>query len=90
VRGQSQRRHDLAPKDFVLDELLAWRTNAGRVANLDPSIFCSDEVLQRISQVRPTNIEELSAIEGLGLSMAQRVGHRILVAIQRGIDQSEA
>jgi ribonuclease D len=90
VRDQSRRRHELAPRDFVFKELLAWRTNAGRVANLDPSIFCSDEVLQRISQVRPTNIEELAAVDGLGLPMAQSVGHRILAAIQRGIDQSES
>lgn len=90
VRDQSRRRHELAPRDFVFEELLAWRTNAGRVANLDPSIFCSDEVLQRISQVRPTNIEELAAVDGLGLPMAQRVGHRILAAIQQGIDQSKS
>ena len=90
VRDQSRRRHELAPRDFVFEELLAWRTNAGRVANLDPSIFCSDEVLQRISQVRPTSIEELAAVDGLGLPMAQRVGHRILAAIQRGIDQSKS
>ena len=66
-----------------------WRTNAGRVANLDPMIFCSDEVLRRIAQTRPTSIEELSAIEGFGQSMALRVGQRILTAVQRGIERTK-
>jgi superfamily II DNA helicase RecQ len=68
---------------------LQWRTNAGRVANLDPTIFCSDEILRRIAQARPTNIEELSTIEGFGQSMALRVGQRVLAAVQRGIEQTQ-
>jgi ribonuclease D len=73
----------------VYDELLMWRTNAGRVANLDPTIFCSDEVLRRIARAQPTNIEELSTIEGFGQSMALRVGQRVLAAVQRGIEQTQ-
>ena len=88
VRDQTLRRQELEPHDHVYDELLMWRTNAGRVANLDPTIFCSDEVLRRIAQARPTNVEELSAIEGFGQSMALRVGQRVLAAVQRGINQS--
>ena len=52
-------------------------------------IFCSDEVLRRIAQQRPTSIEELSAIEGFGQSMALRVGQRVLDAVQRGIKQAQ-
>ena len=89
VRDQTLRRQELEPHDHVYDELLLWRTNAGRVANLDPTIFCSDEVLRRISQARPKNVEELSAIEGFGQSMALRVGQRVLAAVQRGIDQTQ-
>ena len=88
VRDQTLRRQELEPHDFVYDELLLWRTNAGRVANLDPAIFCSDEVLRRIAQARPKNVEELSAIEGFGQSMALRVGQRVLSAVQRGIEQT--
>ena len=88
VRDQTLRRQELEPHDFVYDELLLWRTNAGRVANLDPTIFCSDEVLRRIAQARPKNVEELSAIEGFGQSMALRVGQRVLSAVQRGIEQT--
>jgi DNA helicase-2/ATP-dependent DNA helicase PcrA len=89
VRDQTLRRQELEPHDFVYDELLQWRTNAGRVANLDPMIFCSDEVLRRIAQARPTSVEDLSAIEGFGQSMALRVGQRILNAVQRGIDRTK-
>ena len=89
VRDQNLRRQELEPHDHVYDELLLWRTNAGRVANLDPTIFCSDEVLRRIAQARPTNVEELSAVEGFGQSMALRVGQRVLAAVQRGIEQTQ-
>ena len=89
VRDQTLRRQELEPHDFVYDELLLWRTNAGRVANLDPMIFCTDEVLRRIARQRPTSIEELSAIEGFGQSMALRVGQRILTAVQRGIERTK-
>jgi DNA helicase-2/ATP-dependent DNA helicase PcrA len=89
VRDQTLRRQDLEPHDHVYDELLMWRTNAGRVANLDPTIFCSDEVLRRIAQARPTSVEELSAIDGFGQSMALRVGQRVLAAVQRGIEQTQ-
>ena len=89
VRDQTLRRQELDPHDYVYDELVQWRTNAGRVANLDPLIFCSDEVLRRIAQARPTTSEELAAIDGFGQPMSQRVGHRVLAAIQRGIIQSQ-
>ena len=83
------RRQELEPHDFVYDELRQWRTNAGRVANLDPMIFCSDEVLRRIAQARPNSVEELSVIDGFGQSMALRVGQRILNAVQRGIERTK-
>ena len=89
VRDQTLRRQELDPHDYVYDELVQWRTNAGRVANLDPLIFCSDKVLRRIAQARPTTSEELAAIDGFGQPMSQRVGHRVLAAIQRGIIQSQ-
>jgi DNA helicase-2/ATP-dependent DNA helicase PcrA len=89
VRDQTLRRQELDPHDYVYDELVQWRTNAGRVANLDPLIFCSDDVLRRIAQARPTTREELAAIDGFGQPMSQRVGHRVLAAIQRGIIQSQ-
>ncbi|CAB4782452.1 unannotated protein [freshwater metagenome] len=89
VRDQTLRRQELEPHDFVYDELLLWRANAGRVANLDPMIFCSDEVLRRIARARPTSVEDLSAIEGFGQSMTLRVGQRILNAVQRGIERTK-
>lgn len=89
VRDQSLRRHERDPHDFVYDELIKWRTNAGRVANLDPLIFCSDEVLRDIARARPTTLEALSNIDGFGQSMTQRVGQRVLTAVQRGIELSQ-
>ena len=89
VRDQSLRRQERDPHDFVYDELIKWRTNAGRVANLDPLIFCSDEVLRQIAQARPTTFEELSSIDGFGPSMTQRVGQRVLTAVQRGVELSQ-
>lgn len=89
VRDQSLRRQERDPHNFVYDELIKWRTNAGRVANLDPLIFCSDEVLRQIAQARPTTLEELSSIDGFGPSMTQRVGQRVLTAVQRGVELSQ-
>lgn len=89
VRDQTLRRQEHDPHDYIFDELVKWRTNAGRLANLDPLIFCTDEVLRRIAQARPTTNEELAAIDGFGQLMSQRVGHRVLAAIQRGIIQTQ-
>ena len=89
VRDQQLRRDNTDLEDPVLTELSKWRANAGRLANLDPLIFCSDEVLRRIAAVRPTDIEQLATVPGVGRSVADRVGHRMLEAVRRGLAHSD-
>lgn len=79
-----RRRSELFVDDPIWDALLAWRTTAGRAAQVSPRALCPDDVLRRIADIEPSSEEELAAIPGVGPMLARRAGPRILDAVSRG------
>ena len=67
-----------------LDELRAWRDTAARAARIEPEAVLPDHVLSRVAVTRPTDVEALGAIRGVGPILAQRFGEAILDALAVG------
>lgn len=83
LEGQRRRRTEPDPIDPVLVDIEQWRKTAARVAGVAPGMILSDRAVRRIAERRPTTIDELAAIEGVGRSTATRMGERILESISR-------
>lgn len=81
-------RQSLRPQeDPVLVALTAWRHHAARVSGVDPRVICPDDVLAELTRQRPSSIEALSTVAGLGTPLVSRAGGAILEAIERGLSQ---
>lgn len=83
-RDNRNRRSTASPEDSVLRELREWRRAAARAAQVEPTLLCSDATLAGIARHRPTSIEELADIAGVGPMLTRRAGTRILEAVNRG------
>jgi len=86
-RDNRRRRSSVSEGDAVLHELREWRRSAGRVAQVEVSLLCSDATLARIAERRPTSVDELAGIDGVGPLLARRAGTRILEAVSRGVSR---
>lgn len=74
----------------VLLELMKWRETRVRQLNLPRRWVADDSVLTDLSQVRPKDIEHLSAFRGLNKGEIQKSGAAILDAIRKGEANKEA
>ncbi|MEY2995435.1 MAG: ATP-dependent helicase [Actinomycetota bacterium] len=81
--GQRRRRESVdSTGDALLDALVDWRSRTARVSGVAPTLICSDRALADIASRRPTNVDELAAVPGVGAVMARRVGDRVLELIR--------
>jgi DNA helicase II / ATP-dependent DNA helicase PcrA len=84
LEGQRRRRQEPAlAADPLVAEIEQWRRGAARVAGVSPAMILSDRAVRAIAELRPSSIDELEAIEGVGRSTAMRIGPRVLEAISR-------
>ena len=67
-----------------LEALRAWRDVAARAARIEPEAVLPDHVLARVAAARPSDVEALGAIRGVGPILAQRFGEAILGALAVG------
>ena len=81
VRDERKRRSQRDTPDPVLQALTEWRRRAARTAGVDPTFICANDVLARIAAARPTDIDTLAALDGVGQMFAQRVGSRVIATI---------
>lgn len=70
----------------VLRELVHWRENKVRKADVPRRWAAEDSVLLGLASAKPGNLEELSHFRGLGPKLIEKEGKLILEAIQRGLD----
>jgi DNA helicase-2/ATP-dependent DNA helicase PcrA len=68
--------------DPVLDAMHAWRSAAARAAGVAPGLVLPDAVLMAIAAQRPTSIDELADVPGVGRLMANRFGPRLLEVLR--------
>jgi len=74
---------------FVLSELLKWREERARRANLPRRWVADNETLMALAQVRPKTLDELRSFRGLNLKEVERSGPKILAAIAKTPKGSE-
>jgi ribonuclease D len=68
----------------ILCELVRWREQKAREANLPRQWVADNEVLLALSKVRPKSVEELKTFRGLNAKEVARSGDKIIAAIRRG------
>ena len=83
LEGQRRRRQPVAPIDPLTTAIDEWRRTAARVAGVSTAMILSDRALRAIAERRPTTLEELEAIEGVGRSTVHRHGEQLLATISR-------
>jgi ATP-dependent DNA helicase RecQ len=67
--------------DIAFDALRTWRSGEARAQRIPPYVIFHDTVLREIAAVRPTCIEELGQIKGVGASKLQRYGSAVLAVM---------
>jgi DNA helicase-2/ATP-dependent DNA helicase PcrA len=67
--------------DALRARLERWRTHVARAADVPPSVVVPDVVLDRVVAASPTTLEELIAVEGMGVSCARTYGEQMLHAV---------
>ena len=72
----------LGPRDRVLfDDLIVWRSETARAANVHQFIVCNDFTIFEICTQKPKTITELSQIQGMGEIEVAKFGDAILSII---------
>jgi ATP-dependent DNA helicase RecQ len=67
----------------LFEALRAWRAVEAKAQRIPPYVIFHDTVLRDIAAVRPTSIEELGQIKGVGTSKLQRYGASVLDLLVR-------
>jgi DNA helicase II / ATP-dependent DNA helicase PcrA len=83
-RGRSQSRLHGGESDrdgAVLEALTSWRTSAARAAGVPTYVLLHDSTLAAVATTRPSTIEELLAVPGLGPVKASRYGPTLLALV---------
>ena len=62
----------------VVEALEAWRRAAAHVARVAPTAVLSDDAIRSIARTRPTTVEALAALPGIGPARARRFGPQLL------------
>jgi DNA helicase-2/ATP-dependent DNA helicase PcrA len=66
------------PDPAVMEQLVAWRARTARAASIPPSVLFHDATLAALASARPSTIEDLLAVPGIGGVKAARYGDALL------------
>jgi ATP-dependent DNA helicase RecQ len=69
------------PQTPLFEALRAWRAAEAKAQRIPPYVIFHDSVLREIAAVRPTSVEELGQIRGVGASKLQRYGAAVLAVL---------
>jgi ribonuclease D len=69
----------------VLRELVIWRDQAAKAADLPPRVVVRDEVLIDLARYAPKGVEGLGKIKGLPKPIEAEHGEELIAAIGRGL-----
>jgi ATP-dependent DNA helicase RecQ len=62
----------------LFEKLRAWRAASAKEQGVPPYVVFHDKTLREIATVRPSSLEELSAVNGVGESKLAKYGQQIL------------
>lgn len=90
--GQSRTQADKQPKASgpLWEALRAERLRMAREAKIPAFCIFSDKALTAISQARPTTLEQLLALPGVGPAKAEAYGESMLQVIRSAVDGGPA
>ncbi len=78
-----------AAGDPLFDALRAWRLDKARELGQPPYVVAHDATLAAIAEARPTSLEALWRVRGIGPAKAERYGAEILALVTRTLDAAE-
>jgi ATP-dependent DNA helicase RecQ len=82
-RQRSRRARDSGPADPMFDALREARRALAAAARVPPYVVFHDSVLREIASERPSSLEALSRISGVGAAKLERYGAAMLEAVAR-------
>jgi ATP-dependent DNA helicase RecQ len=93
TRGPRKRRAPQPPPRPLTDEerqavarLKKWRFTKSSELNVPAYMICPDRTLEHLVMERPTTLESLDSIHGLGASKIARFGEELLESLKRAFD----
>ncbi len=83
-RGAARDHAPIEGEDLGLFETLrTWRATEAKAQGVPPYVIFHDTVLREIAAVRPSGLDQLSEIKGVGASKLERYGALVLGLIPR-------
>jgi len=87
--GRSKAPLDLAPADADLFESLrAWRAGVAREQNVPAYVVFADATLRGIAATRPTSLDELALVSGVGAKKLETYGEDVLELVGAAVTNS--
>lgn len=85
ARSRSAAAEELGSEDRALFERLrAWRTETARAAAVPPYVVFPDATLTAIAQLKPTSLEALLQVSGVGAKKLEQYGEAVLGVVAAG------
>ena len=82
TRGASTALADLSERDGALFEALRnWRTEEAKAKGVPPYVIFHDKTLAAIAQARPSALEQVREVPGVGEKKVERHGEAILALV---------
>ncbi len=69
---------DLPPNEAGFEALRAWRSAEAKLQGVPPYVIFHDSVLREIAAVRPTGLDQLGELRGVGASKLERYAAAVL------------
>ena len=65
----------------LFEQLRAWRAETARAAGVPAYVVFPDSTLTAIAQSRPASLEELMAVNGVGVKKLEQYGDAVLTVV---------
>jgi ATP-dependent DNA helicase RecQ len=83
-RGQAEHAHDP-----LFEALRGWRRERAKEQGVPPYVIFHDATLREVAARKPSSLNALSAIDGIGDTKLQRHGESLLAALARAMERDD-
>jgi ATP-dependent DNA helicase RecQ len=80
-RKRANRKRSEGPADPLFDALREARRKLAAEAGVPPYVIFHDSTLREIAAIKPSTLNELSAVQGVGAVKLERYGEAMLLAL---------